>query len=110
MKLQKAPFESIKKREKIIELRLYDEKRKSVKIGDIVEFSNIENLEEKIKTKVKGLLLYSNFRDLINDMPVIYFGFVEKDKQWLIESMYNIYKKEDEEKLGVLGIRIEVVD
>ena len=38
MKLKKEPFEMIKSGKKIYELRLYDEKRKKLKIGDTVEF------------------------------------------------------------------------
>ena len=109
MKLQKQAFERIRRGEKIIELRLCDEKRQKVKVGDVVEFSSLEEPDEKITAKVKGLLYYKTFKDLINDIPATYFGFTEEDKPWLVESMYDIYSKEKEEALGVLGIRIEVI-
>ena len=38
MNLHKAPFQMIKSGAKTIELRLYDEKRKKIKAGDIIEF------------------------------------------------------------------------
>lgn len=36
MKLLKEPFDNIKNGTKTIEFRLYDEKRKQIKIGDIM--------------------------------------------------------------------------
>ena len=39
MKLQKSPFERIKKGTKTVEFRLYDEKRRKINIGDQIEFS-----------------------------------------------------------------------
>lgn len=39
MKLNAEPFEKIERGEKAIELRLFDEKRRAVKTGDIIEFS-----------------------------------------------------------------------
>ena len=51
MKLQNVPFKQIKDGSKIIEVRLNDEKRKTLEINDIIIFSNIktnEQLEKKI--------------------------------------------------------------
>lgn len=39
MKLNDNPFAAIEKGEKTIELRLYDEKRKKINVGDEIEFS-----------------------------------------------------------------------
>ena len=49
MKLDTEPFNQIKNGLKKIEYRLYDEKRKKLKIGDIIEFQKLPNLNEKIK-------------------------------------------------------------
>ena len=109
MKLQPVPFGKMKDGEKILELRLYDEKRRKVKVGDEIEFCSVENSQEKIRTKVIGLLVYGNFFDLIRDLPAAYLGYKESEKDYLKRSMYEIYTPEDEEKYGVLGIRIELV-
>ena len=52
MKLKETPFERIKNGTKTIEFRLYDEKRKKVKIGDKIEFSKLPDLHEKILVEV----------------------------------------------------------
>ena len=39
MKLRSQPFEKIRSGRKTFELRLYDEKRQRIKVGDEIEFS-----------------------------------------------------------------------
>lgn len=43
-----SPFERIKNGTKTIEFRLYDEKRKQIKVGDKIEFSKPPDLQEKL--------------------------------------------------------------
>ena len=109
MKLYSVPFDRIKSGKKTLELRLYDEKRQQVKIGDEIEFRNTEKLQEKITVEVTALLLYKNFSDLVQDLPAAYLGYKESEKDYLKGSMYEVYTKEDEEKYGVLGIRIRLI-
>ena len=54
MNLQPKYYDFIKDGTKRIELRLYDEKRQSIQIGDIIEFTKSEN--KKFKAEVVGLL------------------------------------------------------
>lgn len=56
MKLQNDPFQMIKKGQKTIEMRLYDEKRKLVQVGDNISFTNIES-GETLLTKVKNWIV-----------------------------------------------------
>ena len=59
MNLQPKYFDFIKDGTKRIELRLYDEKRQSIQLGDIIEFAKSE--DEKFKAEVIGLLRYDSF-------------------------------------------------
>lgn len=43
MNLMPAPLKMIREGRKTIELRLYDEKRKQISIGDIITFVNTED-------------------------------------------------------------------
>lgn len=54
MNLAPSPFEMIKSGEKTIELRLYDEKRRAVGVGDTIEFTSAES-GEKISARVKAI-------------------------------------------------------
>lgn len=110
MKLAEGPFERMRKGEKVIELRLYDEKRQGIKIGDVIKFSKLPNLTETLSVEVTGLLVYRTFPELIEDLPASYLGYKESDKDYLKSSMYEIYSREDEEKYGVLGIRLKFIN
>ena len=56
MRLFESPFERIKSGKKTIELRLFDEKRQKLSIGDIVEFSKLPDMKEKARVEVVALL------------------------------------------------------
>lgn len=64
MKLNRDPFEKIKSGSKTIEMRLFDEKRQRITIGDFIEFSSADNLPEKIQTRVTALHRFSGFEEL----------------------------------------------
>lgn len=106
MKLQPFPFDKIKEGKKIIEVRLYDEKRRDIKIGDVIEFKKEPEQTEVIKAEVVSLLNYKTFNNLVNDFPASYFG--HSDKEDLLKSIYTFYTKEQEKKYGVLGIKVKL--
>ncbi|WP_069650117.1 ASCH domain-containing protein [Caloranaerobacter ferrireducens] len=110
MRLFEEPFELIRSKKKIIEIRLNDEKRQKVKIGDIITFSKLPDCEERLRVKVLGLLHYYTFEQLYEDIPFSHFGCEGKSMKWMLEKTYEIYTKEQEEKYGALGIRIEVIE
>jgi ASC-1-like (ASCH) protein len=105
--LQPQFFDSIKNGQKKIEVRLYDEKRRQIKIGDLIEFSKEPEREEKVLVRVTGILNYETFTLLANDFPSTMFG--HPDTEDLLKSIYTFYKPEDEQKYTVVGIRIELV-
>lgn len=105
MHLQPNPFQKIKDGTKTIELRLFDEKRQKLELGDEIEFSVTEGPEEKLLTEVVGLLRYKSFEDLYKDYLPEVTGNDTKDN-WKLMRKY--YSEEDERKFGVLGIRIEI--
>lgn len=69
MKLTAEPFEKAAKREKIIESRLYDEKRRQINVSDHIEFSNTDNPTKKINTESKALYRYELFNEMFSDSP-----------------------------------------
>ncbi len=74
MKLQPVPFEQIKLGSKDIEIRLFDEKRQSIKIGDLIEFSKMPDLEEKLTVKVEELIRADHFLELFQKYEMKRFG------------------------------------
>ena len=105
MKLNDDPFERIKNGTKTIEFRLYDEKRRKVKIGDKIEFSKLPDLQEKILVDVVDLYTEPSFEELFEKL----YEDKELAKQ-KANAMYEIYSPENEKKYGVVGIKIKLVD
>lgn len=106
MNLNPTPFEMIKSGEKTIELRLYDEKRRLLKVGDEIIFTNNVTSEE-MSVNVTGLHIFNSFDELYCALPLIKCGYTDKD----IESasptdMESYYTKEEQMKYGVVGIEI----
>lgn len=89
MRLQDKYFNFILNGTKRIEIRLFDEKRKSIKLGDTIIFRNQDNLSKKFKTKVIGLLRYNNFDDLFRDFDI------SMNKEELKNVLEEFYTKED---------------
>ena len=111
MKLLESPYERILSGKKIIEIRLFDEKRQKLNVGAIIEFSKLPNLEDKLNVEVTDLLRYDSFKNLLNDFGMEYYGHPKDypmDK--FLEDVHKIYSKEEEEKYGVLGIKIKLLN
>ncbi len=110
MKLLDIPFDGISSGKKKIEIRLYDEKRQKLNLGDVIEFTRLSNLESKLKVRVVALLRYNSFRDMVEDLGMSQFGYSDRyPVDDFLESIYKIYSKENEEKYGALGIKIELI-
>ena len=107
MKLQTAPFKSIKSGNKTIEMRLNDEKRKTIKIGDEIEFTNIQT-NEKLNTRVLNIHKFKDFAELYKSFDKTALGYL-KDEIAKPDDMSKYYSKEDIEKYGVVGIEIELI-
>lgn len=105
MKLQAYSFEKIREGQKIIEVRLFDEKRREMGLGDTIEFRKEPEQVEVVQKTVIGLFRYPTFRDLVADFPAQAFGFETHES--LIEAIYSFYSREQEQQYGVLGIRLK---
>lgn len=105
MKLNESLFERIKNGTKTIEFRLYDEKRKKVKIGDKIEFSKLPDLQEKILVDVLDIYRDETFENLFKKIFTDKNEIARKTK-----SMYQFYSKEQEKQYGVVGIRIKLLN
>ena len=105
MELQNDPFNKIKTGEKIIELRLNDEKIKLLKIKDLIEFTNIETLE-KLITEIEELYKYPSFEELYKHLDKASLSYNE-DEIADPKDMEKYYSKEKQKKYGVLGIKIK---
>ncbi len=109
LKLQPYYYECAKKGTKKIELRLMDEKRRAFKVGDKIEIFKEPNLDESFTVKIKALLIYKNFEEIMEDYPMSYFGDENTTKENLLPELNKFYPIEEQEALNVVGIRIDRV-
>ncbi len=106
MKLWREPFESIKSGRKTIELRLCDEKRRKIRVGDFIRFDLVGG-EESLTAEVVALYPFASFEELYKVLPLEKCGYEDVSKaKW--QDMEEYYSKEEREKYGVLGIEVRV--
>ncbi len=108
MKLHNAPFNLIKSGTKTIELRLNDLKRQKIKVGDLIEFTN-RVTDEKMLVRVVDLIKFNSFSDLYKNFSKVSMGYRE-DEEANPSDMELYYSLEEQEKYGVLAIKIEKID
>ena len=107
MNLQPRYFDFIKDGTKRIELRLFDEKRQQIQLGDIIEFTKSE--DDKFKAEVIGLLRYNSFNDLFEDFDISVLADESMTKQELLGVLSEFYTPEKQAEFGVLGIRLKLL-
>lgn len=107
MSLQPKYFDFIKYGTKRIELRLYDEKRQRIQLGDIIEFTKSEN--DKFQAEVVGLLRYKSFDDLFEDFDVSILADSSMSKQELLGVLREFYTLEKQAEFGVIGLRLKLL-
>ena len=107
MNLRSDYFDFMKSGTKRIELRLFDEQRQQIQLGDIIEFSKSEN--EKFRAKVIGLLRYDSFNDLFEDFDISILADKSVTKQAVLDTLCEFYTPEKQAKFGVLGIRLKLL-
>lgn len=109
MKLKRAPFDKIKNGSKTIELRLNDEKRQKVNIGDFIEFCCIDEPNKRIQTRVTTLHHFNSFAELYATLPKEKLGYSSEETPDP-DHMNEYYSKEEQDQYGVLGIELYCTD
>lgn len=109
LKLKPKYFEFINNGTKRIELRLYDEKRQKINIGDTIIFQKEPDLNTTMKVEVIGLLRYNTFEDLLEDFDIEIIADKSMTKQELLDVLEEFYTPEKQKQYGILGIRIKKI-
>jgi|SRR5690625_426109 len=94
-------FASIKEGKKMVEVRLNDEKRRKIKVGDIIKFIKIPEQNEGLEVEVTELRRYPTFKELYEDIPFQDFACDGWTIEEMIEGTYEIYIHLNRRKDGV---------
>lgn len=109
MKLQAEPFAMIKSGRKTFELRLYDEKRRAIAVGDEILFMHVQTGEE-MRCAVTSLQRFPSFAALYATLPLLSCGYTEETvEQASPEDMARYYPREEEARYGALAIGIKLL-
>ena len=103
MRLVDSAFNAIKNKEKDIEIRLNDEKRQLLNVGDIIEFHHIDT-DEILRVEVINLHKFKTFKELFDAFDHKRLGCIDNEDY---TTMNQFYSKEEQDKYGALGIEIK---
>lgn len=121
MHLADDMFEAVKAGTKTVEIRLFDDKRKLVDIGDYIEFRKLSNPKERVTRRVADLNIFSTFEELFkseryeNGKRVVKLRYTPAQVgapegatvKSLVDGMYKYYDKAQEKKYGVIAFVLE---
>lgn len=107
LRLHPEPFDEIATGAKTMELRLYDEKRRHIEVGDELIFVDRRNPENTITTKVIHLVHAQNFHELLANSEVLRKS--GPNGQWLEQQLEQFYNQADQRQYGVIGIEFVLV-
>lgn len=105
MHLADKPFEQMASGRKTVEIRVNDFKRKTIYVGDTIEFVNGD---KRIETRVTRLLRVSTFEDL-PEIILYRAGFFRCSPAEVASEMRKYYSEEEIERHGILGIAVKVL-
>ena len=106
MQLKPVPFQKIKAGEKTIELRLNDEKRRQLSIGDVIVFTEAES-GETLSVEIVALHSFDSFETLYQSLDLEKCGYLKGELAAASPADMDIYySREEQLRCGVLGIEI----
>lgn len=109
MSLRPKPFDAIASGAKRYELRLHDEKRRKIRVGDELLFTCTAD-ERQVLTRVTGLHAFDSFTSLYAALPLTECGYTpESVNRADPRDMEAYYNPEKQAKYGVLAIELERV-
>ncbi len=110
MNLQERPFSMIAKGIKTIELRLLDEKRKLISVGDTLIFTNTKDSTSTLSCLVKELHIFADFEELYQSLPLDKCGYLPKELPTAsAKDMEIYYSAEKQTQYGVVGIELALI-
>ena len=107
MNLQPKFYDYIANGTKRIEIRLYDEKRQKINIGDKIKFYKSDI--DRLYARVTDLMKYDNFAELLANFDISILADKSVKKSELLDSLNKYYSLEKQTKLGVIAIKFEKI-
>ena len=100
-------FQSIIDGKKKVEVRLNDEKRREIQVGDYIEFVKVPEQDETLIVKVSELRSFDTFKEMYQTIPFHEFDCEGWTMDEMIHGTYEIYTPDQEKQWGALAITIK---
>ena len=108
MSLAEKPFYMMARGEKTLEVRLYDEKRRRIAVGDKLQLELSTDTTKYLIAYVVALHRAASFTELFSSPLLESAGFGGLSPEEASEAMRAYYPRARELEYGVLGIELEI--
>ena len=102
-------FEVVKNGSKNIEVRVNDEKRRRLKVGDSFTFLKRPEETESLNAIVTSLDYYDNFEELVKHYEIKNLYLESYTKEEFLKLLERFYSKEEQKEFGVVAIGFKLV-
>ncbi len=102
-------FEVVKNGSKNIEVRVNDEKRRRLKVGDSFTFLKRPEETESLKAIVTSLDYYDNFEELVKHYEIKNLYLESYTKEEFLKLLERFYSIEEQKEFGVVAIGFKLV-
>lgn len=111
LNLNPQPFAMIAEGRKTIELRLWDEKRSQIQVGDTLVFTHSDDSTQTLTAKVTALHRFPDFAALYAALPLDKCGYLPEEMATASPADMNVYySAERQAQYGVVGIEITLIE
>ena len=107
LRLHDYVYDLIRNKTKDVEVRVNDEKRRQLHIGDTLIFINRGNEEEQTKVTVTNLVYFKNFKEVAENYSMERLYLKDTSKEEYVKLFDEFYSQEDVEKYGVVAIEFK---
>lgn len=105
MKLRNEPFKATQEGKKTIEVRLWDDKRQQISVGDFLIFDD-QKSGAQITAIVRKVRRYPDLSTLVGSEDFSLTGGIYRNKEHWIKSLESYYSKESQDRLGFVVFEI----
>lgn len=102
-------FEVVRSQTKNVEVRVNDEKRRKLKIGDKIVFLKRPDEKEKIEAIIENLTYYTDFNELVKDYTIEEIYIEGYTKEEFLNLLKRFYSDEEINKYGTVAIKFKKI-
>ena len=102
-------FEVVQNGTKNVEVRVNDEKRRRLKIGDKITFLRRPLEDKSMEAVVEDLVYYDNFEELVKDYTMEEIYLSGYTKEYFLNLLKRFYSDEEIKEYGVVAIRFKKI-